>query len=283
MPSRLPKMLWPTQLRMLEVAQREHRREHRLHQRLAGLAVLAARHRAALLGQFQRRRERGAERRREIHVGNAKVQRRPGVQRARRDRGIALLQRRSESANAGEALVELQRRLGRGDVGDDHGIEPLALAELAQIRRDALDGLERRGDAVDLRQFDELADGRAGAEHGAGADVRGPALQVVGRPLHHVLVEHAGALVQIANRLAVAATADVVPADDELAEVDERQTPEQRRRRDEAGGIGQSAGEGGDAEGGGGRDAAEGADEPDAYTTFIHGYYFTSAASALGR
>ena len=63
-PSRLPRMLWPTQL-STRVAGGEHRRQDRLQQRLAGLAVLAAvRHacarRASSCSAGQRRAQRTA-------------------------------------------------------------------------------------------------------------------------------------------------------------------------------------------------------------------------------
>ena len=76
------------------------------------------------------------------------------------------------------ALVQLERRLGRGDVDDHHLIELVPLAEVAQVGLDALDGLARRRGALHLGQVGELADGRAGAEHGAGADVRRPGFEL---------------------------------------------------------------------------------------------------------
>ena len=48
---------------------REHRGQHGLHQRLAGLAVLAGVERAGRLGQLVEGRDRGAQAGREVDVG----------------------------------------------------------------------------------------------------------------------------------------------------------------------------------------------------------------------
>ena len=63
----------------LQVAEREHGGEHRLHQGLAGLAVLAGVEGAGGLGQLVEGRQRGTQAGREVDVGVAATAARPAA------------------------------------------------------------------------------------------------------------------------------------------------------------------------------------------------------------
>ena len=147
MPSRLPKMLWPTQLMTSRLRCGEHRRQHGLHQRLAGLAVLAAVERPGRLGQLVEGGDRRAEARREVDVGVPLAERGQGVERAGRAAGSA-----PPSAQGGVQGVPAsgatspsgERGLGAGDVQDDQVVDPLGLDERGEVGGDPVDGLAGR-------------------------------------------------------------------------------------------------------------------------------------------
>ena len=113
------------------------------------------------------------------------------------------------------------------------------------------------------------SDGRAGVEDGAGPDVGLPLVQVGLTGGGQVAVEDVGALLQLADRLAEAAAADLVAADDERGRAVEVEAVEQRQGRDQRRAVGQAAAQGGQAEGGRGADAAEGADQPQTDATIM--------------
>ena len=61
------------------IARCEHRREHRLQKRFAGLSVFASHGRFLFDGQFLNGGERCAKRWRKVHVGEAQIDSGPGV------------------------------------------------------------------------------------------------------------------------------------------------------------------------------------------------------------
>ena len=95
-PSRLPRMFVEYQPDEAEHAGLEHRGEHRLDQRLAGLEVLAADRDVALGGELAQHRRVDGEVRRAVGERHALEQRGVGVEHRRGDRRVVGVDRRLE-------------------------------------------------------------------------------------------------------------------------------------------------------------------------------------------
>ena len=138
----------------------EHRRDGRLHQRLARLAVAAAERDVVRLGERLERGQARAGGRREVDERAALLDRGERVERARREHAEAAVERARQRVRVRVRRVRLGRRLGRAEVEHDDAVELLALAERAQVGGDARD----RGARLGAR----LAVGDAGAHLGLG-------------------------------------------------------------------------------------------------------------------
>ena len=157
-----------------EVAGGEHRGQHAFEQRFARLAVLPGVAGAALSGQLLNGRRRRTERRREIDVGHAQIERRDRVQRAGRQRSWATHHpsRRDRSSQRSGSWLVVAGRLGRGQIDDDH---PLERRFLVGTRADRAAGGEWRcwadsvGDVVG-RLAGQAGDRRAAIDQAADAN-----------------------------------------------------------------------------------------------------------------
>ncbi len=116
--------------------------------------------------------------------------------------------------------------------------------------------------AVDLGHLGELADGGTGSEDGARLDIGFPGFELAVALGENSLVEDAGALVQLTDGLAEAGLADFVSADNELPELVEIDSVEQRQGRHERSGVGQPASQGRQTQRGRAAHSAAGADQP---------------------
>jgi hypothetical protein len=161
-------------------------------------------------------------------------------------------------------LGQFERRLGRGDVDDHDLVELVGLAEPAQVVLDAFDGLPRGVHALGVRQVGQPGDGRPGVQHGAGADVRRPGVELLGAGGEEVGGEDVGPAVQLAGRAQEVAAADLVAAEDERGRGVEIDAGEVGQFGHEGSGVGPPAGQGREPEGRRRADAAERADQPKA-------------------
>ena len=145
---------------------REHRGQDRLHQRLAGLAVLAGRgQRCAARPVPRAAGERRPERRREVDVGQSQVERREGVKAAgRQGRRLAPVQRRQQRGQRA-VLVAPARTAARSRRRSPRPrrIDRCGVAEGREVVLDAVDGLGRRPHDGGLGHVGEGGDGAAPA------------------------------------------------------------------------------------------------------------------------
>ncbi len=159
-------------------------------------------------------------------------------------------------------FAQRERRFRRGDVDHDHLVEPLYLAEVAQVGLDAVDGGARRLNHLHLRQVGEARDRRPRIQDGAGPDVRLPLFQIGLARVGDAALEYVRALLQFTDGLAEAAHTNVVAADDELLRLIQIDAAKQRQGGDEGCVLGHAAGQRRQAERRRGAHAAEGADQP---------------------
>ena len=127
-----------------EEARLEAGREDRLHQRLAGLEVLAADRHAVLLGQLEQRGRVDGQVGRAVGVRHAALERRVGVDLRRRDLRIALrqplLERGQRRVHGRRAAIDLGRSA-------PHHHQPIA----AVVLLEALDVLDHLLGEIGLR------------------------------------------------------------------------------------------------------------------------------------
>ena len=114
-------------------ARLQSRRDQRLHERLAGLEILAADRNVALARQFQQRRRIGGQIRRAVGERHAGLQRGISVNLAGRDLRIVLLQAAFEILQRLMHGARLVENFG-GPAPDHHqALTPLVFAELPDV------------------------------------------------------------------------------------------------------------------------------------------------------
>src|SRR5712692_9198864 len=109
-------------------------------------------------------------------------------------------------------FLQLERRLGRGDVDDDQLIELVVVAEFAQVLLDAFDGGTGGVSLRYVRPVGELTDGRSSVQDRAGPNVFGPGVEIGQTRFDQIAVEDVGARLEFADRVAEMRTPDVVAA-----------------------------------------------------------------------
>ena len=108
-------------------------RQHGLHQRLAGLEILAADRQFALARQFVHGRNIDGQVRRAVGEGHAFHQRGVGIDHRRRDVLVILLHRFFERLHALVSGGRLDEGFGRGAPDRDQPIGAARLAEVANV------------------------------------------------------------------------------------------------------------------------------------------------------
>jgi hypothetical protein len=224
----------------VQVAHREHRRQDRLHQRLAGLAVVAGVRHPGLAGQRVQHRQAGAGGRGEVHERAAGAERRVGGERAGR-------QHRAGPVQGGQVDVGGEDRLGGGDVDDHDPVQFMAAAELVEVGDDP--GGDRRLQPAGGQRPQRLLVG--GELLGQRADQ--PPRQHPGGGQRLGLLQHRRG-------------DDVVAADDQVGPGRQGGAAELRQLGDASGGAGQPRPERQRAHGGGDGHRPPGADQPDSGT-----------------
>src|SRR5262249_34587101 len=116
-------------------------REDGLHQRLAGLEILAGRGDAVLLGELEHRRDVDRQVGRAVGVGNAVLEARVGVDLRRRDLRVGILQALLELLERGVDVGGLAVDLGRAAPDGDQAVELVLLLEAGDVLLDLLDEL----------------------------------------------------------------------------------------------------------------------------------------------
>jgi hypothetical protein len=198
----------------------QHRREHRLHERLAGLEVLACDGGALLLRELLERGDVDRQVRRAVRERDALLQRGPGVDHRRRDRRIVRRHRRLEPIELPVHPRWLQVHLGRR-APDHHRPRAIVLAhEPADVLAELLAQLELVRAALHVRAVESL--------HVVGREHRGHRLHRRERllqPLEERRLEDAGVaggLVRVIGEDVPRAEANVVERRERHELLDER-------------------------------------------------------------
>ena len=173
-------------------------------------------------------RPRGKSRRgREVHVGEAALERGVGVDHARRDEGTPIaLDQPLEPIEPPMLARQLDRRLRRGHVHHDHGVELLLAPEPIKVVAQALDGgRERLAPPNEGPEPARAVCGTAPVGE-AGSHARLDRFEVVLEPHHEGFRDRGVVAGQRACVPDEPARRDVPPAEGEVAQPGERQPRE---------------------------------------------------------